>query len=293
MAKPTGLPSLCNEGRFLFCRCDRPEAALPTFFNSSLGRLRFAVALLTFYWLDLLLVSLPESSRHLPDLTLPLALLGGLPLLVYAGRTVLDHVRESASTLAYRDDLTGLGNRRAFRAGAEEALRSAKAGSLAIVLVDVDQLKKLNDGCGHAAGDELLSRTARYLVQVAGNEAGVFRFGGDEFAILLNRNQGQAAAEVMSRLGAFEARFETCGHDHRVCISYGFVSNLEHESLDSLFQRADRRLREFKHRRPPISNGARQSTAPITTGRALATAVAGDAAKISSLDDRRRGRRQG
>ena len=265
---------------------------MPVYFNRSLGRPRFAIALVLVYWLDLVLVSLPPASRHLPDLTLPLALLVGLPLLAYAGRIVLKHVQDSAGALAFLDDLTGLRNRRAFRGSAEAALRGAKAGTIAMVLIDVDQLKKINDGCGHLAGDELLTRTARFLVQAAGDEADVFRFGGDEFAILVDRSQGRAAAEVVSRLGAFEAHFDTCGHDHRVCISYGFVSNLEHESLDSVFGRADRRLREFKQRRPAMSGGARKPPARVEPMRPLVTSAAADAAKISSLDDRRHGRRQ-
>jgi diguanylate cyclase (GGDEF)-like protein len=204
------------------------------------------ILLMLFYWGALLFLSLP--SVHAPRALVPALIAVGLPLFALLGFTLWRQGSLTSAILAYRDDLTDLGNRRAFRSLTKERLSNARTGSLAMILIDVDQMKVVNDVCGHQAGDELLSRLARRLQKVAPDPGLVFRFGGDEFAILVDRADGQAAADVISKLRPFEDEFDYCGHEHLVNISYGFVSNLEAESFDGLFSRADQRLREFKLR---------------------------------------------
>lgn len=254
----------------------------------SRGRVRITLLLALFYWLDIFLFSLPAAASRTPDLLVPGMLVVGLPLLVYAVKTTLGQARREGDLLAYVDDLTGLGNRRAFRARATELLQDAKAGAVALVLIDVDGLKRLNDACGHQAGDELLVHVSHYLGSAAGEMSSVFRFGGDEFAILIDRSAGRSASEVVGSLGAFDASFETCGHDHHVAISYGFVSNLGEESMDVIFQRADQRLREFKHRREGRSG---QPAAPDYTRPQHPAPSAVEALNISILEERRMARR--
>ncbi len=256
--------------------------------NHPRGRVQLILVLALLYWLDIFLFSLPMAASRTPDWLVPAMLVVGLPLLAYAIKTTLGHTRRESDILAYIDDLTGIGNRRAFRIRAEELLLNAKAGAVALVLIDVDGLKRLNNICGHQSGDELLVHVARYLGRAAGDMASVFRFGGDEFAILIDRSSGRSASEVVNGLGAFEALFQTCGHDHQIAISYGFVSNLGEESVDVIFQRADQRLREFKNRREGRSG---QPAAPDYTRPMRPATSAVEALNISILEERRLARR--
>jgi diguanylate cyclase (GGDEF)-like protein len=83
-----------------------------------------------------------------------------------------------------RDPLTGLANRLLVRETIEEALLWAPANACALLLVDLDRFKLVNDTLGHAVGDMLLKEVAGRLIRTAGNKALVGRLGGDEFAIL-------------------------------------------------------------------------------------------------------------
>ncbi len=95
---------------------------------------------------------------------------------------------------ATHDSLTGLANRRRLLALLGEACAPGPAGSrVALMILDLDNFKGINDGLGHAAGDELLVELARRLVSAVGGDATVARLGGDEFAVLA---RGSAAVEV-------------------------------------------------------------------------------------------------
>jgi diguanylate cyclase (GGDEF)-like protein len=97
-------------------------------------------------------------------------------------RTYLEEIRYRAT----HDSLTGLSNREALHENLAEALRSrAPTDCVAVLLIDLDRFKEVNDTLGHDAGDELLRELARRLVAVAG-AAPVSRLGGDEFAIVLS-----------------------------------------------------------------------------------------------------------
>jgi diguanylate cyclase (GGDEF)-like protein len=153
--------------------------------------------------------------------------------------------------MAYRDELTTLGNRRAFNDRIAEVGTEQRGGSIGLVLFDVDALKSLNEACGHQAGDELLAVVGRRLASVNGD---AYRIGGDEFAVVIDRNAGQSALPALRRLEPFNAAFLTCGHSHEVRLSFGFASALLDETFPQLFARADQRLRQFK--RDLYSNGA-------------------------------------
>lgn len=94
---------------------------------------------------------------------------------------------QELSALAHHDPVTGLANRRAFEARFDELARSARdhGGIAALVLVDLDHFKRINDGFGHAAGDACLVATAQRLERIFHDAAIVARLGGDEFAVLL------------------------------------------------------------------------------------------------------------
>ena len=91
--------------------------------------------------------------------------------------------------LAYRDPLTGLANRALFKRELATVIDGCfrKGRAAALLLIDLDRFKEVNDSLGHAAGDELLSRVAELLRRELGPNAFIARLGGDEFAVLPER----------------------------------------------------------------------------------------------------------
>jgi len=123
---------------------------------------------------------------------LSIALVGPLLAIALYQRSTFKAVR--AMRLALTDPLTGLGNHRSFHERLQRELVEAEAEgtSLALCLVDLDDLKTINDRFGHPAGDLVLGQVASRLRQ--GGES--FRLGGDEFAVLLPRQEERQATSV-------------------------------------------------------------------------------------------------
>ncbi len=94
---------------------------------------------------------------------------------------------EQLEQLAYYDPLTGLANRALFRRQIDDVLeRTHRSGvSAALLLLDLDRFKEVNDSLGHAAGDELLAKVAHLLGRVIGRDCFLARLGGDEFAVII------------------------------------------------------------------------------------------------------------
>ena len=105
--------------------------------------------------------------------------------------------------MAYRDDLTGLSNRRymneCLRDECDRAARTVEY-RFSLILADVDDFKSVNDTYGHSAGDELLIMVARILEKSVRRSDRCFRMGGDEFAILLPGTKEAGADRLSARL---------------------------------------------------------------------------------------------
>jgi diguanylate cyclase (GGDEF)-like protein len=106
---------------------------------------------------------------------------------------------EASRAEARRDALTGLANRRAFEERLEEAVREAPDAS--VVLLDLDDFKTINDTRGHAAGDDVLRRVGLVLSRVVRADEGVYRIGGEEFALIVDAGAEEARA-VAERIRA-------------------------------------------------------------------------------------------
>ena len=147
--------------------------------------------------------------------------------------------RESAALyLAEIDPLTGLLNRRAFLSRA-----IGRTGDQILLLADIDHFKNVNDTIGHDGGDEVLRVFARALRAAVPPDALVSRFGGEEFAIVVDADSDLAASDILDRV-----RTERMPFDLRVTASIGTcIGTLDRESdWKALYRCADRALFDAK-----------------------------------------------
>jgi diguanylate cyclase (GGDEF)-like protein len=112
---------------------------------------------------------------------------------------------------ALHDVLTGLANRRLFRERLEESLRDLDPEEIAVVFVDLDDFKVVNDTMGHATGDDLLRKVANRLQTCVRGTDVAARLGGDEFAVLLTGGGLVAAQSVAGRLNRALRQPVVCG----------------------------------------------------------------------------------
>nr|WP_249137823.1 GGDEF domain-containing protein [Bradyrhizobium canariense] len=108
--------------------------------------------------------------------------------------------KERLAWQASHDWLTGLSNRRAFEARLQSELDGTAAGSLGLILLDLDQFKDVNDSCGHLAGDRLLCQISHLLQQDRRPHDLVARLGGDEFGFILPQCPLSNAVDIAERL---------------------------------------------------------------------------------------------
>lgn len=159
--------------------------------------------------------------------------------------------------LAFHDALTGLPNRRLMRDRLFHALAaSARTGhSGALIFIDLDQFKAVNDGHGHAAGDLLLQQVAHRLSGCVREGDTVARAGGDEFVVVLAAELSeqtetaieQAATVAAKILGALERPYELNGDTYAGSASLGLTVFNGHDcTLDELIQRADKAMYRAK-----------------------------------------------
>jgi diguanylate cyclase (GGDEF)-like protein/PAS domain S-box-containing protein len=170
------------------------------------------------------------------------------PLLVLVGRDMTERERlfREVERLSTTDPLTGLSNRRHLdAAGHLEVLRARRHHRpLAVVMMDIDHFKQVNDTHGHAAGDRVLVALAGLCVKMLRRTDLKARPGGDEFCLLLPETGAGSALMLAERIRA-ELQglpFEESGRAFRVAASMGVAGYVGEESLDGLLARADRAL---------------------------------------------------
>ena len=158
---------------------------------------------------------------------------------------------ERIRQLAYYDALTGLPNRRLLDDRLQHAIRHAhrKQQMLAVMFVDLDHFKAVNDSHGHAAGDHLLTEIAGRLQSCLREDDTLARLGGDEFIVLLPElDSSEHAIRVAHRLIEANARPYRCGDALlRVGSSIGIsLYPLDGETADALMERADEAMYQAK-----------------------------------------------
>lgn len=151
---------------------------------------------------------------------------------------------------ALHDPLTGLANRTLLLDRIDHALsrRHREPGSVALLFVDLDRFKLVNDSLGHEVGDELLVRTAARLRQVVRPEDLVARLGGDEFVVLCDALPGPAGAESMARrlVAALNAPVALPGGEVYVSASVGVVTDSGQRGASELLRDADDAMYQAK-----------------------------------------------
>jgi diguanylate cyclase (GGDEF)-like protein len=167
-------------------------------------------------------------------------------LLVPVLRKVTKRVRRQMEEIEYRalyDELTGLPNRTLFRDRIEDSITAAstKRPSFAVMLLDVDRFKDINDALGHDLGDLLLQEVGKRLAVLTEPTETLARLGGDEFGFLLPDASTEQAAAVAERIHhALEAPFALRGLPVEIAVSAGVAVYPDHgEDVEALLQHAD------------------------------------------------------
>ena len=141
---------------------------------------------------------------------------------------------------AFHDPLTRLANRSLFRERVEHALDRRTMADTAVLFIDLDNFKTINDSLGHAAGDHVLVETAHRVRSTLRSEDTAARLGGDEFAVLLEDADVTAAARVAERIrAALGTPFWVLGQEVYVSASIGIAVRQDGDTAGELLRNAD------------------------------------------------------
>jgi len=211
-------------------------AAAPLAYGSMSEERQIAVAAQILLWWGLAILAMLWTAR------------------TRALRQQLQRERQRAHELAREDPLTGLGNRRALEeALAHESARAARTGeTIGVLLIDVDRFKSINDRHGHAAGDACLRAVAGALVGAVRAADSCFRWGGDEFIVLLPATDLAATREAAARAAAAVAE-RRAPDGEPLSTSIGCGALRSDMTVDEVFAAADADLLAAKAARRPSS----------------------------------------
>ncbi|WP_161974603.1 PAS domain-containing protein [Piscinibacter terrae] len=191
------------------------------------------------------------EGRHLAISYIPLRNGSVVEGYVAVAQDITEHKEEKSRLMqmAQRDALTGLLNRVGFEAYLQEKTEQGGADSLALLYIDLDHFKAVNDTYGHPVGDQLLRQFAQRLQRLVRPTDAVARLGGDEFAVALagvrQRENAEAVADKIVRAG--QEPFDVGALVLRVGASVGVAFKADEETgWQGLVERADNRLYQAK-----------------------------------------------
>jgi diguanylate cyclase (GGDEF)-like protein len=164
----------------------------------------------------------------------------------------LDAAQEKIALLARTDALTGLANRMTFNERLRQAFAASQRGAhaFAVLYLDLDRFKEVNDSLGHHTGDLLLQQVGRRLQEITREIDLVARLGGDEFAIVQTELVDSSSAGTLAEklVEVLSAPYSIEGNELRIGVSVGIaLYNAESRSPDALLAQADQALYRAKH----------------------------------------------
>ncbi len=152
-------------------------------------------------------------------------------------------MEEQLKRMALHDPLTLLANRSLFRDRLEHSVAVSKRNGrgVAVIFVDLDNFKQINDSFGHATGDRVLHRSAQRLVKSTRNGDTVARLGGDEFAVLLENLTGrEPVVEIAARIvESLQEPLDIPGANARIAASVGIAFSGAEDGVEELMRNAD------------------------------------------------------
>ena len=235
----------------------RPGTALPTIIARRIAKGIFAGASPHRYFNERTIAALEpltelhrlSDGRSIVVSRRPLQFGGWLT--THADVTAVQQIEAQVAYLAHHDSLTGLANRQLFSDRLEEALArlNATGEGFAILLIDLDRFKAINDTLGHPSGDALLAGAAQRLRNCATDSDVVARLGGDEFAILQMASAGPDTTSRLARhvLDSLGASFDLDGQKVVIGSSVGIARAPENGAdADQLMRNADLALYRSK-----------------------------------------------
>jgi diguanylate cyclase (GGDEF)-like protein len=209
------------------------------------------------------------SGVFAADIALRLVIWGALTMMACAWTTRVRMQRadlkadeEQAQRQARLDPLTGLGNRRAFDERLDRAIDHARIRNepLSVIVSDLDDFKEINDAFGHLNGDEVLRTAAEAMRAAVRDHDACYRWGGDEFAVLLPGVEQETAEKVAERVSrSIVASCIRPGGDPQT-LAWGTAELAPHMQASDLLASADLALMTRKHKRQRGSSRFRSET---------------------------------
>ncbi|MEN2766929.1 GGDEF domain-containing protein [Ornithinibacillus xuwenensis] len=178
------------------------------------------------------------------------------------------HLYKKIEDMALKDGLTGLLNQRAFESKMEEYCRTECSEQFSLMMIDIDSFKHFNDTNGHLLGNQVLTQTAKVINDTLAEGQFAFRFGGEEFIVLLPNSDIEYASLLAEKIREnVELTNFPCGETQplgRLTVSIGAASNAVRNSIQvqELLDTADKALYEAKRtgrNRVVIDKGVRLS----------------------------------
>ena len=158
--------------------------------------------------------------------------------------------RRAAERQSKIDALTGLGNRFLLKEDLQSRMEDARAkrGKLCIAIIDIDHFKTHNDTYGHIHGDSCLKLAATALMSCVGKKGRVYRFGGDEFVILLDSSELNSVKAIAEAIKQYFQPSDSEEVTDGITLSQGYaISTVDSTTTkDTLFSRADEALYSVK-----------------------------------------------
>jgi diguanylate cyclase (GGDEF)-like protein len=206
-------------------------------------------------WIPLLALTMARVVQLIAGLPLPAWLEYGFPgsmawaaVIITAGladRTLqVRHERDRATHMAQFDPLTGVFNRRAIMDRLADAWRGTQnpAEPLAVLFLDIDHFKQINDNSGHAAGDDCLCAVTEAIRAELGRADQAGRYGGEEFLIVLRGDSARMAARVAERIVARAAALRVQAGEQLIALTVSIgvaMRDATVEDIEALVERAD------------------------------------------------------